>query len=240
MSFYQQLSEYYDEIFSFNEAEAAFLKTRLERMQSMLDIGCATGGKTVLFAGQMERVVGIDADESMIAMAREHHFAPNVTYLPMDMRALAENFQPKSFDAVLCLGNTLAHLDSHEAMARLIKDMASVARERIIIQIVNYDRIIDQHISELPTVQTRHVVFTRQYKWDNRQLHFMTAIINRENNQTFSNDIILTPLRKHELALMLNHAGFATQRYYDDFNGGPWRADSFATIVVAEQAKDTT
>lgn len=235
MSFYQQLSQYYDEIFSFDQAETDFMRQWLADMPSLLDVGCATGNKTALFAGQIKQITGIDADAQMIEIAQQKHHAPNIDYQVMDMRLISRHFAENSFAALVCLGNTLVHLDSSQAIARLVNDMARLATKRIIIQTVNYDRVIDEQISELPAIETAQTHFTRQYAWRDGKLHFITSLLLKANKQQYQNDIVLTPLRKPQLASMLTQAGLSSQQFYGDFTGQQWQQNSFATIVVANK-----
>lgn len=65
-----------------------------------LDIGCATGFGTRLYAEKFRTVVGIDVDERAIRFAAGQNSRPGVTYLLMDSQRLG--FPDNSFDIVIC------------------------------------------------------------------------------------------------------------------------------------------
>jgi len=76
----------------------------------ILDIGCGTGVFAPFFIDDGYSYVGIDASDSMLAIAREHE--PRGQYVLGDMRRLELNALPSTipFDAVTCMGRTLCHL----------------------------------------------------------------------------------------------------------------------------------
>ena len=85
----------------------------------ILDIGCGDGKITVGLAGRAPegKTVGIDSSESMIAYAREHRTAPNVTYKVMDARKI---LLPDKFSIIF--SNAALHwVDDHPAVLRGIK-----------------------------------------------------------------------------------------------------------------------
>ena len=234
MSFYQQLSEYYDEIFAVQPGELSFLAAQLLGKQRLLDIGCGTGNKTVHFSSPTNSIVAIDLDAGMIAKAREVHARDTIRYEVMDMLAIDEHFAPSSFDGMLCLGNTLVHLDSPAAIGNLLgKAHALLAPQgRFVLQILNYDRIIALNVESLPEINTEHTVFKRRYAWKNGVLRFLTTIVVKKSGEALTSDIPLYPLRKGELTELVEGAGYTGLTYYGGFQGEPHDENSFVTIAV--------
>ena len=237
MSFYQQLSEYYDEIFAVQPGELRFLAEQVHGKKRLLDMGCGTGNKTVHFSSPTNSIVAIDLDAGMIARAREAHARDTIRYEVMDMLAVDEHFARSSFDGMLCLGNTLVHLDSPAAIGKLLgKTHALLAPEgRLVLQILNYDRIIALNVENLPEIDTEHTVFKRRYAWKNGMLRFITTIVVKKNGEALTSDIPLYPLRKGELTELLEGAGYAGLTYYGGFQGEPHDENSFVTIAVCEK-----
>ena len=234
MNFYQQLSEYYDEIFAVQPGELRFLAAQFLGKKRLLDMGCGTGNKTVHFSSPTNSIVAVDLDAGMIAKARKTHARDTIRYDVMDMLAVDEHFAPLSFDGVLCLGNTLVHLDSPAAIGALLgKTHTLLAPQgRLVVQILNYDRIIARNVENLPEITTEHTVFKRRYTWKNGALRFITTIVVKKNGETLTSDIPLYPLRKGELTELLEGAGYAGLTYYGGFQGEPHNEDSFVTIAV--------
>lgn len=231
MDFYTALSTYYDEIFAVSQSDLDFINSLIPSNGRVLDVGCGTGNKTVLLK-HAPSVTAIDLDSGMIEYARKHHALPHIHYRQMDMRHIAEPFEKASFDAVLCLGNTLVHL-SENKLGPFLHDVKGLLRSggSSVIQILNYDRILDKNISQLPVIETEHTTFTRRYHWVNDTMHFQTAITLKATGERVENDIVLYPLRTKALAVLLRTAGFRELRWYGSFSGGPLGEDSFVSIV---------
>lgn len=256
MDFYTALSQYYDEIFAVSQDDMAFINSLIPPRGRVLDVGCGTGNKTVLL-GNAADITGIDLDAGMIDRARVQHARPHIQYRQMDMRRLTEHFAPVSaaaavnavpaaasapapalgerpLDTVLCLGNTLVHLPEDE-LAPFLRSVRALLREggSVVIQILNYDRILDRGVDTLPVIKTAHATFTRQYRWVDGQMHFVTAITLRDGGARMENDIILYPLRVAALERLLLASGFRSVRWYGSFSGGPLTGDSFVAMAHA-------
>ena len=233
MSFYQEISSYYDAIFPADAGEMAFVHRLLPRRGILLDIGCGTGNKTVLLAEGAAFVEGVDLDPGMIARAASDNARPNIRYQALDMRAMDEAFAGRRFDAILCLGNTLVHLSSPEAIREMLRTVAGLLASEgsFVLQILNYDRILDRGIMELPTLETADFRFTRAYAGDGGLLRFQTVLEDRKTGAVLRNDIPLYPLRKGELAAMLREAGFERADYFGSYRGEAHTDDSFVTIA---------
>jgi 2-polyprenyl-3-methyl-5-hydroxy-6-metoxy-1,4-benzoquinol methylase len=78
--------------------EAAFVMSLSPR--SVLDAGCGTGRVATELARRGLTVVGVDADPSMIATARER--APDLEWVQADLTVLALD---RAFDVVVMAGN---------------------------------------------------------------------------------------------------------------------------------------
>ncbi len=238
MSFYQELSRYYDEIFPVDEQEMRFVTGLVRGRAAVLDIGCGTGNKTVHFSAGASGITGIDSDGGMIAKAQRGNSRANIRYVVQDMRGIGAAFKDTPFDGILCLGNTLVHLPSPRAIGELLGDVYGLLRPGgvFVFQILNYDRLMARNITSLPDLETPHVRFTRRYAWNGADMHFVTSIHIKATGETLHNDIILYPLRKDELTAMLTAAGFPQPDYFGSYQGGPHGEDSFVTLARCTKA----
>jgi len=234
MGFYQELSRYYDEIFNTDAKELHFFKERLAGKKRLLDIGCGTGNKTELFSASGNKIIAIDLDPGMIARAQAEHGKADVSYRVLDMLAIDREFAHASFDGILCLGNTLVHLDSLECIRQMLnKIYALLSNGGIsIIQILNYDRILARQVDSLPVIETTNTQFYRSYVRAGEHLRFITKLFLKETGRTLKNNILLYPLRYEELRDMLHSVGFGTVAFYGNDEGTPLTDDSFVTIAV--------
>jgi 2-polyprenyl-3-methyl-5-hydroxy-6-metoxy-1,4-benzoquinol methylase len=233
MSFYEELSRYYDEIFATTPAEMAFIRQRLSGRQRLLDIGCGTGNKTELLAEAGRQITGLDLDEGMIEKARTLHAPPGLDYLRADMLGISELFPPAHFDGLICLGNTLPHLTEAGEAAKFVEalKLAAAPEALLVIQVLNYDHIRAANLKELPLIETEHCVFRRFYDWPDGELRFRTRL-EVKGGQTYENDIPLRPIFKADLAELLA-PGFQSLEFFGGYDGRPWQPDSFVTLLTA-------
>lgn len=239
MSFYQDLSPYYDEIFAVDEPEMRFVSNLLSRCGHILDIGCGTGNKTVLLSTDSNFVTGVDQDGDMLRQAKEKNSRRGMRYIQSDMTSLKEQFSGERFDGVVCLGNTLVHLPSAQGIQTFLQSIASLVQDDglFILQILNYDRILDRDIRELPVLETERIRFIRSYiPRENGLLGFATSLELKTGGTIMRNEIPLYPLRKAELSAMLEQAGFSKCSYHGSYQGDPLTVDSFVTIAVCAKA----
>ena len=237
MGFYEELSRYYDEVFPVDASDMAFPVERTQGCDRILDLGCGTGNKTVFFASGGVEVVGIDSDSGMILRANKENKKDTVTYEVLDMMKIDERFSPSSFNGAVCLGNSMAHMLGTEQLSAFISKVSAVLEPngRFIVQVLNYDRILDNGLTTLPILETPNVIFRREYKWRNSEMRFHTTLQIKKSGELYENDIPLFPLRHDDLDKGLKEAGFASIHYYGSFTGEEYSQSSF--ILMAEGTK---
>lgn len=238
MSFYSSISAYYDEIFPVDAGEMAFVKKQLDDCKNVLDIGCGTGNKTIHLTDAGRKITAIDGDPAMIHEAEKSNAARDIEYMTLNMSEISRAFAPESFDALLCLGNTLVHLPKPDDIGRLISDMGELLKPGglALIQILNYDRILDKMLHALPELETDNIRFSRYYDFEGCGMNFVTKLLVKKSGQEIKNSIPLYPLRKHELNSMLGEAGFLEVKHYGSYSGEPLSENSFPLIAVARKA----
>ena len=240
MGFYSEISRYYDEIFVAGASELAFVNRLLHGRKTVLDVGCGTGNKTELFSTADNTIHAFDSDPEMIARAKAKHPGHSIEYLVSDMLEVDKKYAGLSFDAALCLGNTFVHLDSEKQIAEMLKKLDDLlsADGILVIQILNYDWIIRQNITELPLIETESVVFSRHYEWEDGALFFKADLVVKATGETVQNRVRLFPLLKKDLTSLLSQSAFTELEFYGGYDGRPLKDDSFVLIVVARKRND--
>ena len=186
-------------------------------------------------------MVGIDLDEAMLARARKDADpSANLSYFHLDMLELDKQFPPESFDCLICFGNTLVHLPSQELISVFLRksmDMLS-PKGKLLLQVIHYDRILDQHIKTLPTIENSNLQFTRSYHYQEKEhlIEFETRLTLKSTGQTKHNKVLLYPVRRTELETGLKEAGFKNIRFYGNFQGDPLTAASIPLVLEASSA----
>lgn len=240
MRFYQRISGVYERIFPLNPGQVHFVNRMFPRAgdQTLLDVGCGTGLLCQALSPSFKKVVGIDLDEAMLARARAvADFPLNLNYLGMDMMEMDRHFKSESFDGLLCFGNTLVHLPSLHAISEFCKKSYNLlaSKGKLLIQIINYDRILDQQVPSLPTLENDEIRFIRTYHYleEEHRIAFETILTIKQTKQIIPNKVSLYPLRQSEMEACLKSAGFKDIRFFGNFKGDPLTADSIPMVIEA-------
>ncbi len=156
------------------------------------------------------------------------------------MHHLKEMGRRESYDLVYSLGNSLAHLPGREDAAGLIAECHSILKPGgvLIVQIVNFDRVISKKIKELPVISREEagVTFVRKYEYpagDQIMINFVSELIVNKGGKTESivNSLPLIPLKSGELKAFFEAVFFKEIALFGDFSGSAFVADSPATII---------
>jgi hypothetical protein len=109
----------------------------------------------------------------------------------------------------------------------------------LVVQILNYDRILARHVVELPTLVSEDppLRFVRRYDYSagDRVVQFRTELTVREagGERTVSNTVPLCILSKEALERLAREAGFRHLEVFGGFGGEPLGPDSLPLILCA-------
>ncbi len=226
MDFYQSIASYYDDIFPKNPLQSSFVLQSIEDAGNsrLLDIGCATGSLSLSLSSHLQYIEGIDIDREFLGIAakKSPKKCTNVRFTYCDMLKIGQQFGANSFDALVCFGNTLVHLPDMNAMDRFLKNASEVLRKdgKMLLQIIHYDRILDQDIWQLPTIDTEKICFERNYATNKstKRIAFKSSLLIKKSGERIQNSIELYPLRKKELHKLLEDNHFGDIQFYGNFN----------------------
>jgi cyclopropane fatty-acyl-phospholipid synthase-like methyltransferase len=229
MKFYERIAENYNHIFPFNKSQAEFILDGDSETdgKNILEIGCGTGQLIFGLSEFYKTSTGIDLDSEMIRYAiRKYNHRENLKFDEMDM--LDVDNLVDDYDTVICFGNTMVHLENEIEITDFIKKTFKkiVAGGRFMIQIINYDRILDQNIDFLPTIENEHIKFIRNYKLNNDdKIEFHTVLNIKETNKEIENRITLYPISSVALVQILKNEGFVDIKLYDN-----WKRKDFDSV----------
>ncbi|MDA3909975.1 MAG: class I SAM-dependent methyltransferase [Bacteroidales bacterium] len=241
MKFYESIAPYYHHIFPVKESQVKFVKSNLTSdlsNSSILDVGCAVGDMSVKLSDSFQSVIGIDLDEQLCYFAQEKAKGlSNLDIKQENMLSLGQVFHENQFDSVICFGNTIVHLSSENEILEFFTAVYSVLKENgcFMFQIVNYDRVLDNAIDELPSIENDYIRFERKYVFqsDTGKIQFDTHLLVKENAQTIDNSVLLYPIRKKRLISLLETAGFTDICAYGSFSKENFSSESKALVVSA-------
>lgn len=238
MGFYEELSRYYDIVFPLGQAQLNFISTRAKG-KKILDLAAGTGNYSIALSKMGYEVTAVDLDEEMVKKIAEKNKAEGTKTKAVVLDMNKVETLNDTFDVVICIGNSLVHLPNKEEIESLIKKLYNMLEKDgvLIIQIVNYDRVLENNVKALPTIsrEDEGVTFVRNYENKNGKILFKSKlIISRDNEEKIYDNVVeLYPLQSRELELILKEAGFKSTDLYGDFNGGEHSLNSMATVVSA-------
>ncbi|MCX8128643.1 MAG: class I SAM-dependent methyltransferase [Clostridia bacterium] len=253
MSFYEQISKYYDCIFPVGEPQLKFIKDSAGMPpKRILDVACGSGGYSVALAKQGYNVTAVDLDEKMVEVAANKAVIEGVRIdvFRKDMKELDElqtmaqnqmSQQDLNFDCIYCIGNSLVHLGSLAEISDTLKQTYSLMGKSgvLILQIINYDRIINKGVNELPVIKNDEVglKFVRKYEFDKNRgtvsFNTILEIHNKNGEERFENSIELLPVLCCDLSNVVKEAGFSDVELYGDFSGTSYDVNSYMLVIRA-------
>lgn len=238
MKFYEELSKVYDIVFPENENTVEFLGKDLMGNSKIMDLACGTGTYSIALGKQGHEVTGIDLDKKMIEIANTKIKNLNVKFIEGDIR---NSLKGKKYDRIFCIGNSLVHIKIGEEIRTLICNMYDSLENKgsIIIQIINYDRILRYNIKGLPTIDRKDkgIKFIRKYKYPKEEtlIDFQTELLILKDGvlEKYENSVPLLPIKSKEIIDIIKEVGFSKIHVYGSFLMEKFTQDSYALVIKA-------
>lgn len=241
MTFYSSIAKAYDQIFPLNKAQSLFMEGLLSNLsgKKILDCGCGTGSLAIELGRKSATIAAFDLDEAMIAKAKEKcPQALNVQFATNDLLNFSEDYKANHFDLVYCLGNTLPHLPSLKDVQSYFDTASKLLKADglIVVQIINYDRVLNDKVVRLPTIDTKDYIFERNYVHElDGTIQFSTILSDKQSGESFTQALPLLPILKEDISKMLAK-DFEDVQLYGSFKKDAWEKNSFYTVVVAKNS----
>ena len=236
MEFYQSIAKYYDQIFDLSQNKVNFVKHFIEQNNGkLLDIGCSTGKMDKDIISDFSHISAIDLDKAMIEYAKQYYHDPMIDFYAMNMLNIGDKFTKNSFNIITCFGNTLVHLNTLSEIQSLLTQIFNLLKNdgSFLCQIINYDRILENEITFLPTIENENLKFTRNYKYqkNRHKIKFSTVLSVGSDNVNIKNQIELLPLVKNDIVKMLQIAGFKKIDLFSNWDLKPFNIEATPLIL---------
>ncbi len=226
--------------------EMPFIEGQLQAAgaRRVLDAACGTGMHAIALAQRGYDAAGADLSNGMIERARvnaaasgqEAHFAV------AGFGDLARTFGANSFDALLCLGNSLPHVLSSAGLIEALADFAACLRPGglLLLQNRNFDAVMARRQRWMEPQAYRHEtsewLFLRFYDFnDDGLITFNILTLHREAENAWSQQVSATrlrPLLQSEVQQVLRQAGFGQIMSYGDMSGADFDPANSGNLVV--------
>ena len=215
-------------------------------VRRVLDAACGTGHHAIALARQGYQVVGTDLSIPMIDRASENSSAQGVD-ASFYVAGLGEYAAlEQTFDAAICLGNSLPHLLSGAAVAEALADFATVLRPGglLVIQNRNFDRVWRERERFMPPQSHRDAggewIFLRFYDFHEELLTFNMLRLWR-TAEGWSQEIESTKLRPifaQDLVAALASAGFDPVTLYGSYDGASFDPTASGDLIAVAVRSD--
>jgi glycine/sarcosine N-methyltransferase len=213
--------------------------------ENVLDAACGTGYHAIALARRGYQVTGTDLSAPMIQRARENASRAGVhaTFAVAGLGQMAS--LGTAFDAAICLGNSLPHLLTREALAAALADFAQVLVPGglLVIQNRNFDRVLAERQRfldpQLHREEGREWLFVRFYDFHEETITFTMIRLQRtkEGWSQQVNSTELRPILRDDLVASLSATGFEAITFYGGYDRAAFdRKRSGDLIAVARRA----
>lgn len=244
--FYNSLSSFYDRMIDGEKRfvkEKPFFRMLVEKyhIKTALDAGAGTGFHSLLLGRLGVHVTAVDEAEEMLAALNKR--ALTELFDITTVRAAFSELDPAiagTYDAVFCMGNTLAHLLTPGELSRTLSVFHRLLNPGGIFfsQTLNYKRILKQRPAVIASSETPDQSFLRSYEYHDGLVTFSIAArskANREDEQILRTT--LRPLQAEELSEALQSAGFTSAEKYGSVALESFQSEESRDLVMLAQKK---
>lgn len=251
---YDKLASIYDYFVNWKSRlayELPFLEQQLRTLGEdpsqirVMDTACGTGHHAIALAKLGFQMYGSDLFPEMVSLADANAKAAGeqVSFRTAGFGRISESFgQPGEFDAVLCLGNSLPHVDSNEDLKKTLQDFKQLLRSggMLLLQMRNFDLVMGEkkRWMEPQTVKdgATEWLFLRFYDFEaDGKIQFNILSLHREENahwQTQLTSTHLLPIHSEQLKKELGALGFRDIQLFGNLAAEPYAANSSADMVL--------
>lgn len=244
-SFYDALAPAYDAMTDMDARlvrERPFFHVFVDRhsVRTAIDAGCGTGVHSILLAQLGVRVTAVDVSDAMLRVARANAGRADVTIRTVraDLTEM-ESANLPAVDAIVCLGNTLAHVLSEKKLAGVLRSFGQLLNTGgvVVVHLLNYATIPHDRDVVLNVREREGVVVERSYHPEGPLLSFRTSI--RRSGEVEDRTVLHRPWSWRELAAAMTKAGFHAPDMYGGIDLRPFEAASSKDLfAVATRRSD--
>jgi SAM-dependent methyltransferase len=253
---YDAFSSDYDRFVNWNNRltfELPFLEKQLSSLDALsglrvLDAACGTGMHAIALARRGCLVTGADLSLGMVERSRANASAAGlpVSFVQAGFGSLSAEFPPHSFDALLCLGNSLPHILTPTGLSAALVDFSACLRPGglLLIQNRNFDAVMTRR--ERWMEPQNHLedgterIFLRLYDYlPDGLIDFHILTLCREPDGRWQQQVNTTrlfPLMRDPLVKALQDAGFDQVTVYGGLDGSPFDPNASGNLVLSARA----
>ncbi len=238
---YEGFAERYDWMRQENLARQKFFRQLFAKygVTNVLDCACGTGQDLLIFNSMGIETHGSDLSEAMLAVAARNTADAGIRLRKADYCELSSSYD-MTFDATVCLSNSINEPLEDEQTLRALCSMRSVLRPGgiLIFDQGQTDASMQNPSRFVPVVNNRDYTrfFVIEYA-DKIQTVNICDFIHTEEESNFKHCSVQIRIRLVDSWTdLVRAAGFASVDFYGDWKGAPYdKASSQRLIAVAQR-----
>jgi glycine/sarcosine N-methyltransferase len=207
-------------------------------VRNILDCACGTGQHLLMLAQSGYNVWGSDYSKSMLEVARKNLRKRNYN-IPLhqcDFRFLEQKYDI-TFDAIICLTNSLPHLHTDEDLLLALRSMKNRLNKGGLLVLTQGTTHFTLSLPSIEVVVNRpdfSRVFVKERNNQFQIIHVLDLFHSAQRLESNQYDIVYRILLDEDYKRLLPQAGFTNIQIYGDYNMNSYNDKSWRLIVVAE------
>lgn len=248
MAFYDTFADRYDDLAWSEERRASdrsFLADAFDRhgtgIERVHDCACGTGHHVIALREDLDLVAsGSDASTAMVERARElaTERGTDARFDVVDFRELTATYDEASFDALVCIGNSLGHLADAAELRTALSEMHAVLADGglLVVGQRNFDRLLAECPDYLPVRVTDDSAFVYALDYQEDAIEFDVLDLDLETCELAVETTTYTPFERATLQRELEAVGFTPLAWYGNAALRPLDLETDDTYRVVSEA----
>jgi glycine/sarcosine N-methyltransferase len=240
--FYQLIVADYDLMTRFRQrlgSERTIMANLLEKFhfETALDVACGTGLHGILLSQLGIQVVGTDISEEMLLQANRNarRNGAEISWIQSSMVDLTKNIN-QTFDAVLCLGNSVPHLLNMKDLIKTFTNFYHLLNKNgyVVLQLLNYQKILFEKKRIISVNRLEEKEFIRFYDFLSNFIQFNILKIegSKKNPEYSLTSTLLFPYKRIEIEEALSTCGFSDLKFYGSLVFEPFSERESQNLIV--------
>lgn len=235
---YGKLTKKYDSWSAWDkrlDREIKFLKKifKENNVKTALDYACGTGMHVIALNKIGFEVAGSDIDKQMIHQAKENAKKQKITaqFKVSDFRNL-DKIYSQTFDAVLCIGNSISHITTEKDLQKSLGQMYSILNKdgTLVLHLRNYEKMLKYKQRFFAHKSNNEIFF---YVWDYEPKHIV-HVINYDliNNKTETCSFDYNPIVKSKITTLLRENRFKKLKLFSGDHFKKFNAKNDNDLII--------
>ena len=244
--FYDEFAELHERLVSLSSRrsrELPFYKQLIQdfQLRNVLDLACGTGHHAIFFTELGLLVDAMDLSDSMLKMAKENASMAGLSigFKKGDFRTFTQ-YYPGTYDAIICLGNSLPYLKEKNEIQKLICDIANHLNNSglCILEFRNYDYLMAQKPRFFPLSLKENSGFIYVLDYLDNEIVFNLLYLDLKTEELKTFETTYYPLLYGDIKEYLKQAGLKIIQQWENYSKSPFDVvNSPRLLLIAQKEK---